>query len=213
MYSKRINTIIAAVQKCATLADVGCDHGYIGAGVLAEGKADHVFFCDISEPSLNKARALCGKIKFANENASFSFHFQDGLGGLKPDAAVIAGMGGMEMISILSKACAPETLVLQPSKNVRELRQYLFGKYIFLHEFVVHDIKFYPLIIVRRGNVSNLELTETQNIFGINPCIDDDYRAYVKYRYREIVSILEYANSAALLREKELIENYFSDIL
>lgn len=53
---KRLSAIISLIPQCDSLADVGCDHGYIGAEALASGIAKVVQFCDISEASLNKAR-------------------------------------------------------------------------------------------------------------------------------------------------------------
>ncbi|MBQ2804539.1 MAG: tRNA (adenine(22)-N(1))-methyltransferase TrmK, partial [Clostridia bacterium] len=59
MLTKRLEKIVQAIPQCTSLADVGCDHGYIGLSALTLGKADNVVFVDISQPSLHKAKQNC----------------------------------------------------------------------------------------------------------------------------------------------------------
>ena len=55
MYSKRIDKIVSKIPQCDILADIGCDHGYIGVSALKQGVAKKCLFSDISAPSLNKS--------------------------------------------------------------------------------------------------------------------------------------------------------------
>ena len=166
--TERLQQIYNQIPQVKTLADVGCDHGYIGNMALVENRANFVHFCDVSRPSLRKAQELAYKLKHRN----CDFVCQDGLGSLQVDCAVIAGMGGMETISILQKAKhLPQTLVLQPMHNQYDLRAYLCKDYhIDLDVMFQSQGKRYDLIVATRGS-DNLD--ELQLEFGktnlINP--------------------------------------------
>ena len=69
-----------------------------------------------------------------------------------PDTAVIAGMGGYEIIKILKTAKSlnrvPEKLILCPHQNASELRRFLNNDPIEKDYIVRSDKKFYPIIVV-----------------------------------------------------------------
>ena len=54
----RLSMIAEMVGRCSSYADVGCDHGRLGAFLLQNGWVDRAVLTDISAPSLDKARAL-----------------------------------------------------------------------------------------------------------------------------------------------------------
>ena len=54
--SKRLLCCAAMVPQGARVADIGCDHGYLGIWLLTEGIADHVAACDLREKPLEKAK-------------------------------------------------------------------------------------------------------------------------------------------------------------
>ena len=91
MLTKRLSTIVSVLPKCNVLADVGCDHGYVGLEALNRGVAQRVVFVDVSAPSLEKARQNCPQ----SLTPRAEFVCRDGLGDLDADCAVIAGMGGL----------------------------------------------------------------------------------------------------------------------
>lgn len=160
--TKRMDKLLSLVPQCNVLADVGCDHGYIGIQALATGKAGRVIFADISAPSLNKARAnlpqeLTDRARFV---------CQDGLGELCCDVAVIAGMGGMEIVSILKNAkIPPHILVLQPNRNARYVREYIGSHYETIFDGKIHDGKFYDMIVAEQCRRPT-PLTEMELEFG-----------------------------------------------
>ena len=100
MLTKRLQQLVSALPHCNTLADVGCDHGYVGVEALARGIAKRVIFVDVSAPSLQKARQNCPTELLPCAD----FVCCDGLGSIVADTAIIAGMGGLETISILTNA-------------------------------------------------------------------------------------------------------------
>lgn len=145
-------------QKFDVIADVGCDHGYIGATLLTKSIAKQLLFIDVSQPSLQKAQTLCQKLNLTNCN----FLVQDGLGESLCDCAVIAGMGGKEIISVLTNAKKlPNTLLLQPMKNTPNVREYLCKNYHVDKDFTIFEGgKFYDVLLCTKGSddLSQLEM-------------------------------------------------------
>jgi len=96
-----IECINDCINNKKIVADIACDHGYIGYCVLENKLADKVIFSDISAKSLEKASKLMqNQDKFAN----FEFLIGDGLNVLYTEvfASIIAGVGGREIVKILS---------------------------------------------------------------------------------------------------------------
>ncbi|MCH5151451.1 MAG: SAM-dependent methyltransferase [Clostridiales bacterium] len=187
MGSVRLTKIVSLIPKCNTLADVGCDHGYVGIEALNTSRVDSVIFVDVSEPSLNKARQNCPQ----EHSKRVKYLCQDGLGSLAVDCAVIAGMGGLEIISILEEAKAlPQRLVLQPMRNQKDVRQYLCDKYEIVTDVKFYDGKYYDLIYAERSD-SPTKLTELELEYGktnvANPSSD-----FVSYLQEELVKITNY---------------------
>ena len=160
----RLTKIFNELCPCEVFADVGCDHGYIAKAMLDSGKAKKVVISDISKNCLIKAEELlsndiaCGR---AESVVSDGFEKVSSC-----DLALIAGMGGEEIVGIL-QACKnlPEKLVLQPMKNADKVRLcavklgYRIDKdFVFLSAG-----KFYELIVLSKGDDF---LTEEEVEFG-----------------------------------------------
>ena len=153
--SKRLEKIFSYLTSCEYLADVGCDHGYIAKLALDSGIAKKVCISDISEKSLNKAINLL--YDYGDEKV-FSV-VSDGLE-LVPntvDQVLIAGMGGEEIVKILSSShFLPKKLVLSPMKNGEKVRKLLIELgYEIVHDTIFSDgDKFYFLITADFGGKS-----------------------------------------------------------
>ena len=98
---RRVAEIVKLIPKCDILADVGCDHGLVAFGALKTGKAKRVIVSDISEKCLNKAvealKPFGGAVK-AVVSDGFTRYDET------PNVSVIAGMGGEEIVKILSES-------------------------------------------------------------------------------------------------------------
>ncbi len=192
--SKRLQKILSAIPRCHTLADVGCDHGYIGIGALQSEVCSQVLFVDISAPSLQKAaNALPVHLKERAE-----FFVRDGIGDLQCDCAVIAGMGGLEIMSILTNTVTlPKWLVLQPMRNQVDLRQYLLNNYNIVSDTKFADGKFYDLIVAQLSEskqaLSPLELT-----FGLTniACPSQDFVQFLLVEQAKAQNILQHCPTA-----------------
>ena len=146
----RLKAILAEID-CEALADIGCDHGYIGVSALKSGRAKRLIASDISEKSLSKCRRLAASEGLGEK---VKFVVSDGFENIrdKVDTAVIAGLGGYEIIKILERAKrlnrVPEKLILCPHQNASELRRYLSGTPVERDYVVRSDLKFYPVIVI-----------------------------------------------------------------
>lgn len=131
--NKRLQAIADCIDEGASVADVGTDHGYLPVHLALTGAARRIIGIDLSLGSLDTARrnaskyGVTDKVKFVNA---------PGLQGIKPadaDTIVIAGIGGENIIGILSDApwtvdaCAAGKLklILQPQTKQGTLHDFL----------------------------------------------------------------------------------------
>lgn len=162
--TERLNEIFKNIPACRTFADVGCDHGYIARAVLDEGRAERAVVSDISKKCLDKACALLSDYISAGRCSAV---VSDGFRALPPaDCALIAGMGGEEIIKILKEApYLPRKLVLQPMKNSDKLRVYAVkAGYRILKDYTFFaGGGYYDVVVCERGEDV---LTEEEAEFG-----------------------------------------------
>lgn len=162
--TERLEKIFSAIPCGKVFADIGCDHGYIAKAMLDSGKCEKAIVSDISEKCLQKARNLLSD--YIEKGKAVSV-VSDGFDKVKgADIALIAGMGGEEICSILSREkTLPETLVLQPMKNPEKVRNLLLElKYKFVKDSVFKSAgKFYDLLVLVKGEDF---LTEEEIEFG-----------------------------------------------
>ena len=210
MLTKRLTKLVSVLPTCDTLADVGCDHGYVGIEALTRGRAQKVIFVDVSAPSLDKARQNC-----PDEYLPLAkFVCCDGLGDIECDAAIIAGMGGLETISILSGAKRlPDKLVLQPMRNQRDVREYLTGNYEIVSDFKFHDYKFYDLIVAEK-RAEPTKLTEMELEFGKTNLISpsQDFVDYLSAELTKLRNIPIFDSDATLQARAKLLEQLLDDV-
>jgi tRNA (adenine22-N1)-methyltransferase len=127
-FSKRIKTIVSLI-KYETVADIGCDHGYISIWAALGGNAGRVIACDKNKgPLLNAER----NIARYGLSAKITTRLADGLSGLRESEAetiIIAGLGGGLIAEILEKDIektkAARQLILAPQSNVIRLRKFI----------------------------------------------------------------------------------------
>lgn len=161
--TKRIRELCALLPACKTLADVGCDHGYLAQYALKEGLCGRVYITDISEKSLGKAVRLMQSEIAAGRCVPVC---TDGMQGLPPvEGAVIAGLGGEEIISILARDGIPPKFLLQPMKNSEKVRAFLLehGCRI-VRDYTFEDGKFYD--VITGENCGGDSYTQAELAFG-----------------------------------------------
>lgn len=110
------------------VADVGCDHGYLGIYLLKNNIASSVIASDINEKPLQSAVVNAEKY---GVSGAIHFYLSDGVRNIPRafDCLICAGMGADVMISILDAApwlrSDQYRLILQCQSRTPQLRRYL----------------------------------------------------------------------------------------
>ena len=145
--SKRLMTAIGMIQKGANVADIGCDHGYLGIYLVQNGIADYVFSSDLREGPLSAAKKNAVKFGVADK---MEFVCADGFSGVDPekvDTLICCGMGGDLIRKIIEHSPWVRdhryTLILQPQSGQSEFRKWLVSQgFSILEEQPVFDERF-----------------------------------------------------------------------
>ena len=129
--SNRIKVICDAVTPGETIADIGTDHAYVPLILYQNHISPDVIMCDISADSLSKARKSFSDAEIDMPDSSF--RVGDGINVIQKgevDTIIIAGLGGVTIVDILSKDIDKlqsfKKLILQPRNNSGSLRCFLF---------------------------------------------------------------------------------------
>lgn len=164
----RIKKLCAYLDKCQSFADVGCDHGYCTRFMLKNNLCTAAVISDISAKCLQKAEKLLAPYISCGKCVSVCCNGLE-----KIDEAteqiLIAGMGGEEIVQMLSSAYIPRSFTFQPMKNVQKVREYLIenGAEITVDEPFESGGKFYYVIKGKRSG-NNTNYTKAQLLLGKN---------------------------------------------
>ena len=161
--SERLKRIASWVPEGAVLADIGTDHAYLLKYLLDEEKISKAYACDLNKGPLEFARKNLYKYI---ENGQAEICQGYGLRALKKEyevnSLVLAGMGGSLMVKILEEdkdiLSGVENLVLSPNNAWERLRKYLVehGLQIIQEDLLLEEGRFYPIIIVKKGENESL---------------------------------------------------------
>ena len=150
--SPRLQIVYDMVPRCLTVADVGCDHGYLTISLLENGIAESAIAMDINRGPLNKAKE---NIEAAGFSERADLRLSDGLKELNPREAnviCICGMGGTLIGKIITAgeatAKAADTLIIEPQSDYYSLRKLLLemGFVITDESLTCEENKIYPII-------------------------------------------------------------------
>lgn len=148
----RLKAVLNEIKPCEVIADIGADHGKIAVSAKLGGLAKKVIASDISEPSVAKARALAIQYE-----AEVDIRVGEGITTLRAneyDTVIIAGMGGIEISSILTKAIKKfNRYIFAPHTKAYELRKFLSDKGILpIRDYKVFSKgKYYDIISAEIG--------------------------------------------------------------
>lgn len=179
----------------ASVADIGTDHAYLPIDLVQRGIVRSAVASDLNEGPLNRARQA---IAMCDLDHKIELRLGSGLEPLaegEVQCAVIAGMGGILMTSLLEQAEAVvrrlDYLVLQPMQAQSDLRLWLqsHGYKIAQARVVREGNKYYDLMKVVTGQMP--PLTWEQEHLGINVAIDEDYKLFLAYRLKVQKQVIE----------------------
>ena len=144
--SQRLLACCGYIQKGDRVADIGCDHGYLGIWLLRNCIARSMIEADVAPQPLESARRNARK--FGVESA-MTFCLSDGARDIPRDFDVLvcAGMGADTIMSILAHSPwlrdPRYRLILQCQSKRPELRQWLYDAgYRIRRETLAKDGKF-----------------------------------------------------------------------
>lgn len=164
------------------LIDIGCDHGRLGVFSLESGKVKFVLASDIREQPLQRARGLFTRRKLLEH---VSFQLANGLGDLQVnsrDCVVIAGMGGLEISSILRNRKSDQIhegtfYILHPTRSAEELRRTLYDLQftILAEKLCREEFKIYPVFLVQQKSEEVVTAPKALDIF-FGPILWREYK-------------------------------------
>jgi len=144
--SKRLQVCCSFIHPGDRVADIGCDHGYLGIHLLQKGIAKSVIASDVNEGPLQSA--MRNAVKYGVRN-QMTFYLSDGVRNIPRDfdVMVCAGMGADTMVSILEAApwlkSSQYRMILQCQSKTPMLRQYLSDQgFHIAEESVLRDGRF-----------------------------------------------------------------------
>ncbi len=205
-YGKRIDTLCAHLQSAKLFADVGCDHGYCTEYMLQNSLCERAIFSDVSRGSLAKAEALLAP--FVKEGRAKAV-LGDGFYGVpkEVDEVLIAGMGGSEIVSILSDrkhGFMPKRFVFQPMHDAEKLRRYILGNGGYIErDYTFEDGKFYDVLVggsVEAGGQVCDEYTDAEYALGRENLLSMP-KAFVARTKKQIENIGKYLAQPELQEE------------
>lgn len=202
--SLRLQQVADFVAPCHTVADVGCDHGYVSIYLLQRGIAKHAIAMDVRKGPLARAEQ---NRNLAGLQTCMECRLSDGLKDLKPNEAeviVIAGMGGPLMTEILSRGretkVLAKQLVLQPQSDIPAVRRYLhdIGYYIVREAFLQEEGKYYTVLQTEKRNArpeTEDEAKAAEDAKELWKDVEYQYGRYLlEHKHPELFRYLEHEN-------------------
>ncbi|MCR5119278.1 MAG: class I SAM-dependent methyltransferase [Lachnospiraceae bacterium] len=155
--SERLQHVAKICGSGRTLADIGCDHAYLGIWLVSERRFERVIAMDLREGPLMAARRHVEEEGLSDKIECRLSDGCDRLDAGEADVISFAGMGGPLMISLLKRDMAvsksAKRLVLQPQSEIPVVRQWLKSNGFRIEEedIVCEDGKFYPMMAAVPG--------------------------------------------------------------
>lgn len=175
------------------VADVATDHGYLAELVARNDKVSKVYATDISKKCLDKTDELIQRCNLKKIETRLG----DGLLPIdKVDIAVLAGIGGYEIIKILKEQNGVDSgetkcdyFVFQPAKNAEDLRLFLIEKNAQIcSDFIVFSGgRFYPIIVVNFKNKNDTEKTVFNIHFGKTNRLEN--KDFIRFLERQVIDL------------------------
>jgi len=205
--SPRLKVCCGFVCPGDRVADIGCDHGYLGIFLLKNNIASSVIAADVNEMPLQSAVRNAEKFGIQDK---ITFYLSDGVRNIPRDfdTLVCAGMGADTMISILEAApwlrSSKYRLILQCQSKTPMLRQYLSEQgWRITEESVVRDGRFLYTVMEVYWQPDYPRLSVGQWYFP--PALLENPGKELPEYYQRIVFSLRRATSHAVRPDETMI--------
>lgn len=184
--SERMRRIAGMITPGKTIADIGCDHGLVSLYLIKEGIASHVIAMDVAEGPLESAQANIYEIESGKYEKNIELRLSDGFKALntgETDSAIIAGMGGHLIMSILEQGIPMSSpgkkdnfiftegyeIVISPQSDIPLVRSFLRDNHfdIIDEDMLVEEGKYYNIIkaVFLTSDIINENDEVTQKIY------------------------------------------------
>ncbi|MGN0305380.1 MAG: tRNA (adenine(22)-N(1))-methyltransferase [Lachnospiraceae bacterium] len=236
--SKRLQAAANLLTKGLSVADIGCDHGFLSIYLVKSGRAPYCIAMDVNRGPLERARehidseGLSTYIETRLSDGAAELRFNPSRKGqrLEVEAALLAGMGGRLMIRIiegsLDKFLAMKEFVLQPQSEISLVRQFIrqIGCRIVAEDMVLEGGKFYPMMkVVKQENQRqqcHQEKPQRQELFDCfgEHLLKDGHPVLKQFLTKEeglygsILQELQQQTSEGSIRRRKEIEEMLSKI-
>lgn len=211
----RLEQIVDLIEFEECLADVGCDHGYVGLELFKKGKIKKLIATDISADCLEKSNLL-----FADKPYDYEGRVGDGLKPIEKaeaDAVVIAGMGGDLIAKIVcadvDKTKSLKKFIIQPMTESEKVRKTFYDLgFTRTRDLIAKEKKHYYFVMV-------FELLDTKDqaeedytytkLLQAHPLFKDYIRHEIRKRKNIINEIKTKSgkdNAAIIEKENEIKE-------
>jgi tRNA (adenine22-N1)-methyltransferase len=209
--SKRMQAVADLVDNVDSVADIGCDHGYLPMYLVEAGRIKRAVAMDVRKGPL---AAATEHIKEAGLEDKITTRLSDGLANLKDgegECVIIAGMGGRLIIRILQEAMpfltgsgGVKQLVLQPQSELSFVRQSLreMGLCVVKEDMVYEDGKFYPMGRYEFGTPKEITDQELFDLYG-TLLLTERHPVLYDYLIKELHTFEEVKKSLSNMKEGE----------
>lgn len=214
----RLSAIAEMLGNCACCADIGSDHGRLGAFLLQNHRCERAVLTDISRDSLEKARKLIALLGLEDR---CEFRVGDGARALDGpvDAAVIAGMGGETVAEIVERADGKldgARLILQPNVAAPELRARLnaAGWRVTDEELARDGRRIYVILVAEQGEqaLSEREIEVGPVLLAKRHPLLGDYADFRRRVDRKALDGARAGGDGAAIRELERRIEIWEDV-
>lgn len=163
----RLGAVAAHALPCASLVDVGTDHGLLPLAMLLERQVSRALGLDVNPQPLERAAARASSLGIGQEQG-LELRRSDGLQAMSPgeaEVAVLAGMGGATIARILAARPALTTpgapgglrrVVASPHREPERVRAWAraAGWALVDEDLVVDAGRIYPILVLEPGGAA-----------------------------------------------------------
>ncbi len=165
---ERLDFIASLTKGANSVVDVGCDHAYTLIKAISDYGVNSGVGIDVANKPLECAKE---NIKKANLEDKISLYLSDGFSAIEPkcDTLVISGMGGENIVDILSYDIdytkSFTKMIFSPHSNTPKLRFFLINNLFKIEEeYMISDnSKIYEILVV-----TNKPLEQKYDFYDMN---------------------------------------------